>query len=166
MCRIARAPMTGAERELRVNSLLAGYVTLEALVAAAARGDLAWSSQQAIDHGIDVETWLEAVHVAGVPKSDSIPVLIDRVHGAEAVAQILKAGYRPGRSAVGRLIWWGLVTELYEAEHHADQISGTLHVLMADGMSDRPARANWLDFVVGGLSAAALIAVCVLIVLH
>jgi predicted transcriptional regulator len=76
-------------------------------VAAVTRRDLAWSSQQAIDHGIDIETWLEAVHVAGLPESDSITVLIDRLHRAEAIAQILKAGYRPGRSAVGRLIWVG-----------------------------------------------------------
>ena len=107
LCRIARAPMTGTERALRADSLLAGDITLEELVAAVTRRDLAWSSQQAIDHGIDIETWLEAVHVAGLPESDSITVLIDRLHRAEAIAQILKAGYRPGRSAVGRLIWVG-----------------------------------------------------------
>jgi predicted transcriptional regulator len=109
LCRIARAPMTGTERALRANSLLTDDMTLEQLVAAVARRDLTWSSQQAIDHGIDIETWLEAVHVAGLPESDSITVLIERLHRAEAVAEILKAGYRPGRSAVGRLIWSGRV---------------------------------------------------------
>jgi hypothetical protein len=107
LCRIARAPMTERERALRANALLADDIRLEDLVAAVARGDLAWSSQQAMDHGINVETWLEAVQVADLPKSDSIDVLIDRLHRAEAVAQILKAGYRPGQSAVGRLIWPG-----------------------------------------------------------
>ena len=99
--------MTGAERALRAESFLTDDVTLEELVAAVTRGDLAWSGQQAADHGIDVETWLEAVHVADLPKSDSITALIDRLHRAEAIAQILKAGYKPGRSVVGRLIWTG-----------------------------------------------------------
>jgi hypothetical protein len=97
--------MTGAERELHANSLLAGDVTLEALTAAVSRGDLEWSQQQAFDHGIDVEAWLEAVHVADLPGSESMAVLIDRLHRAEAVADILKAGYHPTRNRAGRLVW-------------------------------------------------------------
>ncbi len=107
LSRIAKAPMTEAERALRADSFLTGDVTLEELVAAVTRGDLAWSSKQAEDHGVDVETWLMAVRVADLPKSDSIAVLIDRLHRAEALAEILKAGYVPGRSAAGRLIWSG-----------------------------------------------------------
>lgn len=107
LCRIARAPLTGTERALRANSLLTDDLTLTELVAAVTRGDLEWSKQQAIDHGIDVETWLEAVHVADLPRSDSIDALVERLHRAEAIAEILKAGYRPGRSAVGRFTWIG-----------------------------------------------------------
>jgi hypothetical protein len=107
LCRIARAPMTASERALRARALLADDITLETLVAAVGRGDIAWSSEQAAEHGIDVQTWLEAVHVADLPNSDSLEVLIDRLHRAEAAAEILKAGYRPGRSAVGRFIWSG-----------------------------------------------------------
>jgi hypothetical protein len=107
--RIARAPLTAAERALRAKSLLTGDITLAEIAAATARGDIAWSSQQAIDHQIDVETWLQAVHIADLPKSDSIAILIDRLHRAEAVAEILKAGYRPGQGAVGHLKWSGRV---------------------------------------------------------
>jgi hypothetical protein len=105
LSRIARAPLTGTERELRATSLLGPDVTLEDITGAVVRGDLEWSQQQAIDHGIDVEAWIEAVHVADVPRSESLVALVDRLHRAEAVAEILKAGYTPTRSRAGRLVW-------------------------------------------------------------
>jgi hypothetical protein len=107
LSQIARAPLTADQRELRARSLVTGDVTLEALVAAVSRGDLDWNQQQAIEYEIDVPTWLEAVHLADLPRSDSLPALIERLHQAEAFAAILKAGYKPGRSTLGRLVWAG-----------------------------------------------------------
>jgi hypothetical protein len=105
LSRIARAPMTASERELRADSFLAGSVTLESLRTAIANGDLEWTLAQADEHGIDVETWLRAVHIADLPRSDSLGELLTRLHQAEAIAEILKAGYQPGRNNAGHLAW-------------------------------------------------------------
>jgi hypothetical protein len=104
LSRIARAPMTPAERELRARSLL-GDLAPETVAAATATGETEWNRRQASDQGIDAEMWLQAVHIAGLPNSDSLSTLIDRLHRAEAAAEILKAGYRPGQGAGGILAW-------------------------------------------------------------
>ena len=105
LSRLARAPMTGAERDLRGKALLTGDVTLESITASVNRGGPSWSREQAAEHGIDVELWVEALHIADVARSESIGVLIERLHRAEAVAEILKAGYKQGRGHGGRLVW-------------------------------------------------------------
>jgi hypothetical protein len=105
LSRIARAPMTAAERELRAGSFLTSGVTLETLRTAIASGDLEWNLQQADEHGIDAEMWLRAVHLAGLPSSQSLGRLLEGLHQAEAIAEILKAGYQPGRSNAGHLVW-------------------------------------------------------------
>jgi hypothetical protein len=108
LSRIARAPMTAAEREHRVKDILGNDLTLEELAKWTAQGDsLAWSRQQAAEHGVNMETWLEAVHLVDLPKSDSVSVLLDRLRRAESVIDILKVGYRPEKTAYGRLIWPG-----------------------------------------------------------
>jgi hypothetical protein len=105
LSRIARAPMTEPERRLRAESFLTGDVTLEMLVSAVARADLEWNRQQAANHKIDETTWLQALHVADVMGSQSLSALIDRLHKAEAVASILKAGYQPEQSSAGFVVW-------------------------------------------------------------
>jgi hypothetical protein len=103
--RVARAPLTAAERELRASSLLTSGVTLQLLRTAIGDGDLEWNRQQAEEHGIDAEAWLRAVHIADLPRSASLGRFLDGLHRAEAIAAILKAGYQPGRNNVGHLVW-------------------------------------------------------------
>jgi hypothetical protein len=105
LSRIARAPMTASERELRASSLLTSGLTLNSLRTAIGDGDLEWNRHQAEEHGIDAEAWLRAVHIADLPRSASLSGFLDSLHRAEAIAAILKAGYRPGRNNVGHLVW-------------------------------------------------------------
>jgi hypothetical protein len=104
---IAQAPMTAPERLQRAKPVVGKDLALGDIVGAASRGDTPWCGERAAAHGIDVETWLQAVHVADVPNSDSLDALIDRLHRAEAAADMLKAGYKPERGAQGRLTWSG-----------------------------------------------------------
>lgn len=104
---IAQAPMTAPERALRAQPVISGDLTLAGVVKATSRADTAWCKERAASHGIDPETWLQAVHVADVPASDSLDALIDRLHRAEAAADLLKAGYKAERGAGGKLVWSG-----------------------------------------------------------
>ena len=104
---IARAPMTGPERELRATSLLQAGLQPGDLASATARVELAWNKQKASEYVVPTETWLQAVEVAGLPASASLAELLDRLHRAEAVVNILKAGYMAGRDPLGRLTWFG-----------------------------------------------------------
>jgi len=102
---IAKAPMTGPERELRAKFLAETGLSPSDVARATARGDLSWNKAKASEYGVDVETWLQAVHVVDLPASASLADLLDRLHRAEAVVTLLKAGYSSGRNAVGLLTW-------------------------------------------------------------
>lgn len=104
---IAQAPMTAPERLQRARPVVGKDVALGDIVSATSRGDTIWCRERAAAHGIDVEMWLQAVHVADVPTSDSLDTLIERLHRAEAAADLLKAGYKPERGPQDRLIWSG-----------------------------------------------------------
>ena len=102
---IARAPMTGPERELRAKFLPESGLSPSDVARATSRGDLPWNKAKASEYGVHVETWLQAVHVVDLPASASLTELLDRLHRAEAVVTLLKAGYSPGRNPVGLLTW-------------------------------------------------------------
>jgi hypothetical protein len=102
---IAKAPMTGPERELRAKFLPEAGLSPSDVARATARGDLPWNKAKASEYGVDVETWLQAVHVVDLPASASLGDLLDRLHRAEAAVTLLKAGYSSGRNPVGLLIW-------------------------------------------------------------
>lgn len=102
---IAKAPMTGPERELRAKFLPEAGLSPSDVARATARGDLPWNQAKASEYGVDVETWLQAVHVVDLPASVSLADLLDRLHRAEAVVTLLKAGYSSGRNSVGLLTW-------------------------------------------------------------
>lgn len=104
---IAQAPMTAPERALRAKPVLGAELSISDVVSATTRGDSDWCTERAAAHGIDIETWLQAVHVADLPNSDSLDTLIDRLHRAEAAAELLKAGYKAGHGPQNRLTWSG-----------------------------------------------------------
>ncbi len=104
--RIAKAPMTGKERELRAKAVLGANVELGKIVGATSRRDLSWNEAKASDLGIPAELWLRALQLAAVPASASVAELLDRMHRAEAIAEMLKAGYEAGVDPV-RLVWSG-----------------------------------------------------------
>lgn len=104
---VSRAPMTAAERELRSRPLLAGGVTASELAKATARADLPWTIAQAKEYGIDVRTWLHAVHIVDLPASTNASDLLNRLHRVEAAAELLKAGYTGGRNPLGQITWSG-----------------------------------------------------------
>lgn len=102
---IARAPMTGPERELRAKFLLDPGISPGDVARVTSRGDLPWNKAKASQYEVGIETWLEAVHVVDLPASASLADLLDRLHRAEAVVTLLKAGYSSGRSSASLLIW-------------------------------------------------------------
>jgi hypothetical protein len=104
---LARAPMTGPERELRAKSLLGPSLKPNDLASATARVELTWNQRKASEYGVPAATWLQAVEAAGLPASASLAELLDRLHRAEAVVHMLKAGYMAGRDPFGRLAWFG-----------------------------------------------------------
>jgi hypothetical protein len=104
---LARAPMTGPERELRAKSLLKVGVEPSDLARATASVELTWNQRKAAEYGVPAATWLQAVHVADLPASASFAELLDRLHRAEAVVNMLKAGYIAGRDPLGRMTWFG-----------------------------------------------------------
>ena len=104
---VSRAPMTTPERELRARPLLAAGVTASELARATARADLPWTVAQAKEHGVDVGTWLQAVHIVDLPASTSTVDLLNRLHRVEAAADLLRAGYSGGRNPLGQITWSG-----------------------------------------------------------
>lgn len=104
---VSRAPMTTPERELRARPLLAGGLTASELARATARADLPWTVAQAKEHGVDVNTWLQAVHIVDLPASASTADLLNRLHRVEAAADLLRAGYSGGRNPLGQITWSG-----------------------------------------------------------
>jgi hypothetical protein len=103
--RIAKAPMTATERELRAKSVLGGSVDVESLAAATAREDLHWSVEKAAEHGVPTHTWVRATEVVGLPASSSLAELLERMHRADAAAEMLKAGYAAGIDPLGARNW-------------------------------------------------------------
>ncbi|HSP53975.1 MAG TPA: hypothetical protein VLS25_00170 [Dehalococcoidia bacterium] len=103
---IANAPMTASQREMRASPLLAGAgVTVSEVVAAMSRPDLRWTVDKARECKVTVETWLSAVQAVGASPTDSLSELLDRIHRAEAAAEMMKAGYWAAADAAGRLTW-------------------------------------------------------------
>ena len=102
---IAKAPMTGPERELRAKFLVEAGLSPSDVARATARGDLPWNKAKASEYEVDVETWLQAVYIVDLPASASLADLLDRLHRVEAAATLLKAGYSSGRNQIGLVVW-------------------------------------------------------------
>ncbi len=103
---IANAPMTAGQREMRASPLLAAAgVTVTDVIAAMGRADFRWTLEKARECKVSVETWLAAVQAVGASPTDSLTELLDRVHRAEAAAEMMKAGYWSAVDAAGRLTW-------------------------------------------------------------
>jgi hypothetical protein len=92
--RFARAPMTGQERELRAKSVLGSTLEVRYVARAITSEDLAWNAAKASEHEVPTELWLQAVEAAGLPTSTSVAELLEGMHRADAIADMLKAGYR------------------------------------------------------------------------
>jgi hypothetical protein len=103
--RIAKAPMTRQERELRARTVLGENVKLSDLLAATASETLSWNAEKASEHGAEVSLWLRAIDVAGLRTSDSVGDLLDRMHRADGIAQMLRAGYAAGVDPLGGRTW-------------------------------------------------------------
>jgi hypothetical protein len=103
--RIAKAPMTRQERELRAKSILGAGLEPAELAAATASEELPWNASKASEHGVGVQLWLRAGATVGLPASASLPELLDKMHRADAVAEMLKAGYAAGIDPLGGLTW-------------------------------------------------------------
>jgi hypothetical protein len=103
--RIAHAPMTGQERELRAKSLLGASVDVSKLAGSTASEELGWNVAKASEHGAPVALWLRAVGAASLPASTSVAELLDRIHRADAIADMLKVGYAAGIDPLGHFTW-------------------------------------------------------------
>jgi len=103
---IANAPMTASQREMRAGPLLAeSGVSVEDLTRALARRNLPWNQRKAAETGVAIETWQRAVRIVLQSPGSTLRDLLERIHQAEAVAQMLRSGYCAGRDAYGRLVW-------------------------------------------------------------
>jgi hypothetical protein len=103
---IANAPMTGAQREMRAAPLLTGAgVAVSEVVTAMSRPDFRWTLDKARECRVTVDTWLAAVQAVGATPTDSLSELLERIHRAEAAAEMMKAGYWAAVDAAGRLTW-------------------------------------------------------------
>jgi hypothetical protein len=92
--RLAKAPMTGQERELRAKSVLGPTLEASYVARAITSEDLAWNAAKASEHEVPSELWLQAVDAAGLPKSTSVAELLEGMHRADSIADMMKAGYR------------------------------------------------------------------------
>jgi hypothetical protein len=104
--RIAKAPMTGQERELRAKSVLGDTLEARDVAGAITREELTWNAAKASEHGVARELWLRAVGIAGLPASASVAELLNRMHRADAIVEMLKAGYAAGVDPFP-IIWSG-----------------------------------------------------------
>jgi hypothetical protein len=103
---IANAPMTSSQREMRAGPLLAeSAVTVDELTRALARRNLPWNMRKAEETGVSIETWQRAVRIVLQSPGCTLRDLLERIHQAESVAQMLRSGYCAGRDAYGRLVW-------------------------------------------------------------
>lgn len=91
---IAKAPMTAQERELRAKSVLGESVDARYLASAMVRNDLDWNAAKASEHSVPAEVWLQALAAADIPASTSIGQLLERMHRADSIADIMRAGHR------------------------------------------------------------------------
>lgn len=91
---LARAPMTGQERELRAKSVLGSTLEARYVARAITSEDLAWNAVKASEHGVPTELWVQALEAAGLPKCTSIAELLEGMHRADSIADMMKAGYR------------------------------------------------------------------------
>ena len=103
--RIAKAPMTNQERELRAQSILGAGLSPATLAAATSSEELPWNAEKASEHGVDLTLWLRAVSAVALPTSKSLAELLDRLHRADAAAGMLKAGYAAGIDPLGSRTW-------------------------------------------------------------
>jgi hypothetical protein len=103
--RIAKAPMTGQERELRAKSILGTHIRPGDLAAAIASEELPWNAAKASEHGVDSVLWLRAAATVGLQTSTSVAELLERMHRADAVAEMLKVGYAAGIDPLGGRTW-------------------------------------------------------------
>ena len=92
--RLSRAPMTGQERELRAKSVLGPTLEARYVARAITSEELAWNAAKASEHEVPPELWLQAVEAAGVPKCTSVAELLEGMHRADSIADMMKAGYR------------------------------------------------------------------------
>jgi hypothetical protein len=103
---IANAPMTASQREMRAGPLLAeAGITVDVLTRALARRNLSWNIRKAEECGVSIETWQRAVRIVLQSPGRTLRDLLDYIHQATSVAQMLRAGYCAGRDAYGRLVW-------------------------------------------------------------
>ena len=103
---IANAPLTGLQREVRAQGLLAeSGLTVSDVVRAMRRHNLPWNVRKALECGVEVDTWLEAARIVNQSPRESLTDLLDRIHQMEAAVHMLRAGYIAGRDAHGRLVW-------------------------------------------------------------
>jgi hypothetical protein len=103
---IASAPMTASQRETMAAPLLAeSAVTVEDLTRALARRNLPWNLRKAQQCGVPIETWQRAVRIAFQSPGDSLRDLLEHIHQAVMIAEMLSSGYCAGRDAFGRLVW-------------------------------------------------------------
>jgi hypothetical protein len=92
--RLAKAPMTGQERELRATSVLGPSVEARYVARAITSEGLAWNAAKASEHEVPTELWLQALEAAGLPACTSVAGLLEGMHRADAIADMMKAGYR------------------------------------------------------------------------
>ena len=103
---IANAAMTGPQREMRAAPVLTeSGIDVAELCTALGTSDLPWNAKKASVYGVSVDAWLEALNVAGLSECKSLGDLLGVIHRAESAAAMLRAGYRPTRSAGGALSW-------------------------------------------------------------
>lgn len=91
--RIARAPMTARERELRAKSVLGETLEANYVARAITSEELGWNDTKASEHGVPIEVWLRAVTAADIPASKSVGQLLEGLHRADSIATMMKAGY-------------------------------------------------------------------------
>lgn len=86
--------MTGQERELRAKSVLGPTLEARYVARAIISEELAWNAAKAAEHLVPPELWLQAVEAAGLPTCTSIAELLDGMHRADSIADMMKAGYQ------------------------------------------------------------------------
>ena len=92
--RIARAPMTAQERELRAQFVLGPTLEARYVARAITSEELAWNAAKASEHEVPTELWQQAVEAAGLPTCTSVAELLEAMHRANSIADMMKAGYR------------------------------------------------------------------------